>query len=80
MPIITNEPVRHIDKTYQDKQPVALRKRVAEAQSRRDVRMFGDTREIARRAMIQLPRLLAGHFDLRHLNAYVRYHRVMRAV
>ena len=69
------EPVRHPDKTRQDRMPVAQRPRVIAWQERLDTVQHA-MRDALRRMQIQKPRLASGHFDLRHLNAYLRDRKV----
>ena len=69
------EPVRHIDKTRQDRQPVNARARVKAWEDRMNA-VWQQQREALRRMQVQMPRLTSGHFDLRHLNAYLRYRKV----
>ena len=70
-----NDLIRHPDKTRQDRMPVAARPRVI-AWNERLATVIHAQRDALRRMQVQKPRLKAGHYDLRHLNAYLRYRAV----
>ncbi len=73
------EPVRHIDKTRQDRSPVNQRPRVAEWLARHGNPMANIVKAARRNVALQRTRIAAGTFDLRHMNAFIRDRGVVSA-